>query len=256
MGFSAVYNTDVGIKKKTNQDSLAIKIADTPEGQVLFTLVCDGMGGLAKGEVASKEVIMAFCDWFDNQMVSMIDNGSFSDEALRYQWVRLAIEQNEKIKTYGEQNGIMLGTTISAFLVYRGKYYILHVGDSRVYEITSGIRQLTADQTLVAREIAAGRLTPEQAETDSRRSVLLQCIGASPVVEPDFIVGTVTTGAHYMLCSDGFRHKITPDEMIEKIGPGACSDEVQMKEGCVFLTELVKYRRETDNVTVVLIKAE
>ena len=59
-----------------------------------------------------------------------------------------------------------------------------------------------------------------------------------------------------MLCSDGFRHKITPDEMIEKIGPGACSDEVQMKEGCVFLTELVKYRRETDNVTVVLIKAE
>ena len=85
MGFSAVYNTDVGIKKKTNQDSLAIKIADTPEGQVLFTLVCDGMGGLAKGEVASKEVIMAFCDWFDNQMVSMIDNGSFSDEALRYQ---------------------------------------------------------------------------------------------------------------------------------------------------------------------------
>lgn len=45
MGFSAVYNTDVGIKKKTNQDSLAIKIADTPNGQVVFSLVCDGMGG-------------------------------------------------------------------------------------------------------------------------------------------------------------------------------------------------------------------
>ena len=156
MGFSAVYNTDVGIKKKTNQDSLAIKIADTPNGQVMFSLVCDGMGG---------------------------------EELLRYQWIRLAVEQNEKIKAYGEQNGFMLGTTISAILIYRGMYYILHVGDSRVYEITSGIRQLTADQTLVAREIAAGRLTPEQAETDSRRSVLLQCIGASPVVEPDFVVG-------------------------------------------------------------------
>ena len=54
MRFSAVYNTDVGIKKKTNQDSLAIKIAETPDGQALFSLVCDGMGGLAKGEVASK----------------------------------------------------------------------------------------------------------------------------------------------------------------------------------------------------------
>ena len=152
MGFSAVYNTDVGIKKKTNQDSLAIKIADTPNGQVVFSLVCDGMGGLAKGEVASKEVITAFCNWFDTQFVEMVDNNSFSEELLRYQWIRLAVEQNEKIKAYGEQNGFMLGTTISAILIYREMYYILHVGDSRVYEITSGIRQLTADQTLVARD--------------------------------------------------------------------------------------------------------
>ena len=86
MGFSAVYNTDVGIKKKTNQDSLAIKIADTPNGQVVFSLVCDGMGGLAKGEVASKEVITAFCNWFDTQFVEMVDNNSFSEELLRYQW--------------------------------------------------------------------------------------------------------------------------------------------------------------------------
>ena len=131
MGFSAVYNTDVGIKKKTNQDSLAIKIADTPKGQVVFSLVCDGMGGLAKGEVASKEVITAFCNWFDTQFVEMVDNNSFSEELLRYQWIRLAVEQNEKIKAYGEQNGFMLGTTISAILIYREMYYILHVGDSR-----------------------------------------------------------------------------------------------------------------------------
>ena len=89
MGFSAVYNTDVGIKKKTNQDSLAIKIADTPNGQVVFSLVCDGMGGLAKGEVASKEVITAFCNWFDTQFVEMVDNNSFSEELLRYQWIRM-----------------------------------------------------------------------------------------------------------------------------------------------------------------------
>lgn len=55
MGFSAVYNTDVGIKKKTNQDSLAIKIADTPNGQVVFSLVCDGMGGLAKERLPARK---------------------------------------------------------------------------------------------------------------------------------------------------------------------------------------------------------
>lgn len=256
MGFSAVYNTDVGIKKKTNQDSLAIKIADTPDGQALFSLVCDGMGGLAKGEVASKEVIYAFCEWFDVQFAEMVRNKSFSEGALKYQWMRLAIDMNEKIKRYGEQNGIMLGTTISAILMYRGKYYIIHVGDSRIYEISSGVRQLTADQTLVAREIAAGRLTPEQAETDSRRSVLLQCIGASPVVEPDFISGDISGGAMYMLCSDGFRHKITNEEIYEKLGPSTCVSEKEMEDGCRFLTELVKYRKETDNVTVVLVKTE
>lgn len=256
MGFNAVYNTDVGIKKKTNQDSLAIKIADTPEEQIVFAIVCDGMGGLAKGEVASKEVICAFCEWFDTQFADMVRSESFSEGALQYQWMRLTVDMNEKIKAYGEQNGIMLGTTVSAILMYRGKYYIVHVGDSRIYEITSGIRQLTADQTLVAREIAAGRLTPEQAETDSRRSVLLQCVGASPVVEPDFIAGDIVAGAHYMLCSDGFRHKITNEEIVDKIGPGACSTEEEMENGCKFLTELVKYRKETDNVTVVLVKTE
>ena len=256
MRFSAVYNTDVGIKKKTNQDSLAIKIAETPDGQALFSLVCDGMGGLAKGEVASKEVICAFCNWFDQQFAEMVKNESFSEGALKYQWLHLAVDMNEKIKAYGEQNGIMLGTTISAILMYRGRYYIVHVGDSRRYQMSSTVQQLTADQTLVAREIAAGRLTPEQAETDSRRSVLLQCIGASPVVEPDFVAGDIQAGATYMICSDGFRHKISNDEIMSKIGPAACGTEAEMEDGCKFLTELVKYRKETDNITVVLIKTE
>ncbi len=64
MRYKAAYHTDVGIRKKTNQDSLAIKIADTPYGMAAFAVICDGMGGLAKGEVASKEVICAFSDWF------------------------------------------------------------------------------------------------------------------------------------------------------------------------------------------------
>ena len=59
MKYRAAYHTDVGIKKKNNQDSLAIKIAETPNGQAAFAIICDGMGGLAKGEFASKEVINA-----------------------------------------------------------------------------------------------------------------------------------------------------------------------------------------------------
>lgn len=256
MGYKAVYHTDMGIKKKTNQDSLAIKIVDTPKGQAVFAVICDGMGGLSKGELASKEVICAYSDWFENQFTAMVDNDSFDPALLRNQWGSIAVFENEKLKAYGEKNGIMIGTTISAILMYDEKYYIIHVGDSRVYEIQNEPIQLTNDQTFVAREVAAGRMTEEQAETDSRRSVLLQCIGASPVVEPDFVYGEIKKHATYMLCSDGFRHKISKKEMVEKLGPDASVDEQAMQYGCQFLTELVKYRKETDNITVLLIKSE
>jgi serine/threonine protein phosphatase PrpC len=163
MRYKAAYHTDVGIRKKTNQDSLAIKIADTPYGMAAFAVICDGMGGLAKGEVASKEVICAFSDWFQESFAEMIDNDSFDEELMRKQWHSIAVNENEILKAYGEDNGIMIGTTLTAMLMFRDSYYIIHVGDSRAYEITgTEARQLTNDQTFVAREVAAGRMTPEQ----------------------------------------------------------------------------------------------
>lgn len=254
MEYIAAYHTDVGISKKTNQDSLAIKIVDTKAGKLAFTIVCDGMGGLAKGELASKEVIMAFSDWFDNVLIEDVNKGLFEEKRLVDQWNEIIQTQNKRLGAYGEKNNIMLGTTVSALLLYEGQYYIVHVGDSRVYEMSETVTQLTSDQTFIAREIAAGRMTEEQAKTDPRRSVLLQCVGASQIVEPEFARGQVKKNTVYMLCSDGFRHQISETEMLEKIGPAVASDEEKIKFGCIYLTELVKNRRETDNITVVVIK--
>lgn len=254
MDYIAAYHTDVGITKKTNQDSLAIKIVDTDMGKVAFAIVCDGMGGLAKGELASKEVIMAFCDWFDDTFMDDIEGGSFTEERLVKEWNDIVQTQNNRLGQYGENNHIQLGTTISALLIVENQYYTVHVGDSRIYQITNEVQQLTSDQTFIAREIAVGRMTSEQAKTDPRRSVLLQCVGASQVVQPEFKKGVVEADAVYMLCSDGFRHQITSQEMLEKIGPSVALDEEKMKYGCIYLTELVKNRRETDNITVALIK--
>jgi serine/threonine protein phosphatase PrpC len=255
MEFTATYNTDIGIRKNTNQDSLAIRIIDSPIGQVAFGIVCDGMGGLAKGELASREVIMAFCQWFDEKLTDMVLTNSFTVAKLRDDWHSIILSQNMRLGKYGADNNLMLGTTVSAILMLNDEFYIVHVGDSRIYEMTSeGSRMLTNDQTFVAREVAMGRMTPEQAKIDPRRSVLLQCVGASPVVEPDFVKGHLKKDAVYMLCSDGFRHQISDEEMIDKLGPKACSSEEEMKYGCVYLTEMVKNRKETDNITVAVIK--
>lgn len=255
MKYIVAYHTDVGTTKKTNQDSLAIKVIETKEGLVAFGIICDGMGGLAKGELASKEVIGAFCEWFDKEFTDDILADKFDEGRLIEQWNDIIQTQNTRLGKYGEENGLMLGTTVSAILMYKGQYYIVHVGDSRVYQLNKdNASQLTKDQTFIAREIAAGRMTPEQAKTDPRRSVLLQCVGASNVVEPEFTKGIVRDNTVYMFCSDGFRHQISNEEILENIGPNVEADEEKLKFGCMYLTELVKSRRETDNITVGLIR--
>lgn len=123
-----------------------------------------------------------------------------------------------------------------------------------MYKIDSSIIQMTEDQTFIAQEIRAGRMTPEQAKVDKRRNMLLQCIGASDSVMPQIITGKATKGT-YMLCSDGFRHEISPKEMYESLNPVNLINKEAMHANAKYLIEQVKRRREKDNISVILIKA-
>lgn len=246
-------NTDIGIVKTTNQDSLSVKLINTPQGRMVFAVLCDGMGGLEKGEAASASVIYAFNKWVEEELPSL-SNSTIEDFVLRMQWNKIIQEQNERIKRYGAGQGIKLGTTVVAMLLTQERYYILNVGDSRAYEIDKRLKQLTNDQTFVAREVALGNMTLEQAQVDERRNVLLQCVGASDEVYPDMFFGEVKPNACYMLCSDGFRHEITEIEIFEKLQPGILFDESIMNNHTVSLIELNKQRKETDNISVVLVR--
>jgi len=153
MNYIISASTDIGIAKDTNQDSLSMKVINTSIGRMSFAVLCDGMGGLSKGELASKEVIMAFSDWFDNVLIDDINNSGLDEERLVGQWNDIIQTQNQRLGEYGEKNNLMLGTTVSAILLYNEDYYIVHVGDSRVYCMTDKVVQLTKDQTFIAREI-------------------------------------------------------------------------------------------------------
>lgn len=252
MNFKIAYNTDVGIKKRTNQDGLIIKGAGTDRGEVLLAAVCDGMGGLSKGELASTQVLQAFSDWFEKELPQMLKNDSW-ENTLFSEWTRLLERENVRLAEYGAQNNISLGTTATVFLIVGKEYFLIHIGDSRIYELTAKVTQLTQDHTVVAREVAAGRLTEEQAQTDARRSVLLQCVGASPAIQPYTRKGTVAENAAYLLCSDGFRHMITEEEILKRLNPKAVRNEEDMNAGLKVLTETIKLRQETDNITSILI---
>ncbi len=253
MNFLTAFHTDVGIKKSTNQDSLLIQQAQTEEGNVLLAVICDGMGGLAKGEVASACMIRAFADWFTQELPKIL-SGGLQTEALRKSWEQLVHTVDHKIVNYSAKNNVSMGTTCAAMLIVGTCYYIMNIGDSRIYLISDNVYQLTKDHTYVQREMDAGRMTYEESLQDPQRNVLLQCVGASPVIEPDFFMGEVEANQCYMLCCDGFRHVIGPQEFYQMLNPSAATDQTVMRQNLQVLTELDKQRQETDNITAALIR--
>ena len=258
MRYLMAAHTDVGIKKKTNQDSYMIKEAQTKLGRVFFCVLCDGMGGLANGELASATVIRAMEQWFETDFPQILRQVTDVEEVLekvKNNWYGTANALNLQLAQYAEGNGKRMGTTIVALLMIKNEYFIMNVGDSRAYALGNQVYQLTKDQSLVQQQIDLGRVRPEDAERHPQRNVLLQCIGASEEVLPDFYRGTVLPGTLFLLCSDGFRHEISEQELFMQLNPSGLVNEERMKERLVYLTELVKSRREMDNISAVAIKA-
>lgn len=252
MGITYGYCTDIGIKKKENQDSLCIKNAVVDGKPVTMAIICDGMGGLSKGELASASVINAFTKWFEQDMATT----SLKVETIKAQWEALIQRANEKLFAYGVQNGLQLGTTLTLLLLIEEKEYLIaHVGDSRAYVAREQMLQLTEDQSFVAREIKRGKMTPEQAELDPRRNVLLQCIGASKVVVPEYYEGQALKGDGYLLCSDGFRHKLTEAEMYDGVRRIRTQcNRVGIDSVLRGLVNENMQRGETDNITVLYVQ--
>lgn len=251
MKYSFIADTDVGVSRTTNQDSVLVKHASYNKEEVLMAIVCDGMGGLSKGELASATVIREFSKWFDDLLPYELENLDMN--VVGGKWSAMLKNLNSKILEYSKKNNSSMGTTFSGILFAEDKYLIVHVGDSRVYQIGATMNQLTTDQTFVAREISRGTMTIEQAKSDKRRNLLLQCIGASTTVEPQVLVGNVEKGA-YLICSDGFRHEITENEMFESLNPVNLMNEKSMLNNTRYLIDLVKRRNEKDNISAVVVK--
>ena len=253
MNYTAGSISDVGIQRKNNQDSYCFELAEYRGEKLAFLVICDGMGGYSHGEIASAEVVTAFDEWFLNRLPVLLKNG-FSAEILREEWYDLVELEHTKISDYAAENHMRMGTTLTAVLFYAEQYYIIHVGDCRLYELWNGeVRQLTHDHTVVQREIDQGELLPEYAELDSRRNILLQCLGAGSGVVPDFAVGTIRQSASYLLCSDGFRHKISKDEIWRYLNSKNNTTRKAIQKNLADAIEMVKNRGESDNITAGLL---
>ena len=257
MNFFTAVHSDAGSRKKKNQDSVLLMEAETKQGGILFAAVCDGMGGLSRGETASAAMVNAFAKWFERGMPYLarsFQTGTFCRERLWKQWTRLINHTSSCIEAFGRSNHISLGTTAAGLLICREAFYTLNVGDSRVYLLTDQLNCLTRDQTYVQQEVDAGRMTYEQSLIDPYRNVLLQCIGTGPTVRPAFGCGRAASGQVFLLCSDGFRHVVTEEEIYSAFCPREMTGEEIMERRLFEMTEIIKERHEEDNISAVLIR--
>lgn len=253
MGYITAAYSDIGISKNTNEDSTLVLKARSGSTDLLMASVCDGMGGLSKGELASAEMVKDLTDWFSERLPFLLPGG-IKHDLLEAEWRRVVASTNRRLGDYAAKHGIELGTTAVVLLLTGNDYYLLNVGDSRVYLLDDGIRQLTKDQTLVQREMDAGRMTPEQAQVSPNRGLLLQCIGASNIITPQFVTGTAKTGAVFLLCCDGFRHEVTTEELYQAFAPGGLTTKEVMGRKLKEITDLNIQRGENDNISSILVK--
>lgn len=251
MNFIIGYHTDVGTRKNINQDSLLIKTAKSPYGRIGMFVICDGMGGLSLGEVASSTAINDISKWFDESL-SKINFDVVDSEHIYKEICNLVSYINKKILNFGRVENKTLGTTLTLCLVVNDKYYIAQVGDSRAYKINSEVYQLTKDQTYVQREVDRGNLTKEEAENHPKRNVLLQCIGAREEVEPVLVTGNLEKDEIYLICSDGFYKKLRKDEIKKELNNLNSKEKItnKIKE----IIESVKERNEKDNISAIIFK--
>ncbi len=204
-------------------------------------VLCDGMGGHAAGEVASRvaaETLLA--DW---------QNGSPAPppSALR-NGVRAA---NTAVTDTGMETGHRgMGTTLCALTLAGTEAVIANVGDSRAYRVRGGeCTQLTADHSRVAEMLRMRMITPEQAAAHPARSMLTRSLGADITVQVDIVKEPVRQHDTLVLCSDGL-WDVVPRGDIAEVVSGAATPW----DGAQALVDLAIGRGTTDNVSVVVVR--
>ncbi|MBR3326121.1 MAG: serine/threonine-protein phosphatase [Atopobiaceae bacterium] len=247
----------IGLRKKTNQDSCCAEVAMTPYGDTALFAVCDGVGGLSAGEMASCSVIRWLERWFETSYPSLMESLHENVDALfdhvQLDWETGLLQLNAALRTYGRTTGNSLGTTFTAILFFQGRYVIGHVGDCRVYRFFNGSEMeiLTDDQTWVAREVARGNISPEQARSHPKKNVILQSVGTQTELQPVFTRGDSFACDLYMVCCDGFRNELFDDELIGAFGGLGTASEKELYAACEALADLAMSRNEADNITAV-----
>lgn len=236
----AVACTDVGLRRKVNEDRYAL----APD--LGLYLVADGMGGHTAGQVASQLAAESAL-----RAIETLQDGAVSlAERLRHATSCANREIFTRAQLKPELAG--MGTTFVAVLAGEQRMALAHVGDSRAYLVRAGrIRQLTDDHSLVGELLRRREISEDAAREHPHRHVLTRALGVRRSVEPDLAELTPLADDIFVLCSDGLTTHLRDEEICSAVNSGA-----DLQETCDGLVELANRRGGEDNTTVAVVKFE
>ena len=243
---TASIRTDAGCVREANEDAgRHIKPSD-PEKQLtkgVLTVVADGMGGHASGEIASRLAVEAIGEFY------YADRQHTAIDALR-KAIELA---NEEIyeASRSSKKFFGMGTTVIALVLLGDVGFSAHVGDSRLYRRRGRDMQLlTLDHSEVMEMVKRGVISLEEARNHDDKNIILRAVGTLPNVEVEMSeIFTVKTGDEFLLCSDGLCDMLDDDE-IRRIW----ADAPDIHSACESLIERAKQSGGHDNITVGIVR--
>lgn len=194
-------------ERENNEDSVFPSYREASEDDRLF-VVCDGLGGHAYGEVASKIACEAVYDY------STYEDDFDPEKALSFVEMRLA----DFLENNPEFSG--MATTLVVLKINQKNCLIGWVGDSRVYHIRDGdILYQTQDHSLINDLIRRGELKPEEAEYDYRKNIITNVVSGNnaPARIDHITISDIKSGDFFLLCSDGLLEKLDNDMIREHL---------------------------------------
>jgi protein phosphatase len=232
--------TDVGQKRNMNQDY--VYTSEKPVGNLpnLF-VVADGMGGHNAGDFASKYTVQ--------QLVTSIES---NQETNPIKIMRQSIEAANKeliTKSYENSELAGMGTTLVAATVVNDYIYVANIGDSRLYIINNGIKQITKDHSLVEEMIRLGEIDREDARNHPDKNIITRAIGAGEEIAVDFFEMKLEQGDTILMCSDGLTNMIEDEEIREIIESQKTPEQKAEK-----LVQIANKNGGKDNIAVIIIE--
>ena len=235
MNVECVSRTHVGLRRKVNEDSLAVR---TDRG---FWAVADGMGGHDAGDVASAMVADALL-----RLPIVYGLDQVVESAIG------ALHQvNHELITLAESNhgSRSIGSTVVGLAIADGQFRCFWAGDSRAYRIRGDrIVQLTRDHSLVQDLVDAGMLQPEEARDHPNASVITRAVGVVEQLEVETSSGDAAAGDLFLLASDGLTRLVDDNELLAELTSRPPTDAAET------LIETVLSRGAPDNVTIIIAK--